>query len=107
MQARAEQFYLSYLTSSDTAREGMAEVFAEEYRRLPPLERARVGANGSVFASPKARGLYELLVAEAWPVELYPGRFRSDEARRRVLARTAGILVEQEAAVCRELGADR
>jgi len=36
-----------------------------------------------------------------------PGRFRTDEARTRVLARTAGILGELEAAVRRELGADR
>lgn len=46
----------------------MAEIFADEDTRLPPLERARLGANGSVFASPNARGLYELLFAEAWPV---------------------------------------
>ena len=40
-------------------------------------------------------------------MELYPGRFRSDEARMEVLARTAGILGELEAAVRRELGADQ
>jgi hypothetical protein len=40
-------------------------------------------------------------------VEIYPGRFRSDEARIRVLGRTAGILVELEAAIGRELGADQ
>jgi hypothetical protein len=37
---------------------------------------------------------------------LNPGRFRSDEARMRVLARTARILGELEAAVRRELGTD-
>ena len=52
-------------------------------------------------------GLYELLFAEAWPVELYPVRFRSDEARMQVLARTAGLLGELEAAIRRELRADR
>jgi hypothetical protein len=107
MQARAQQFYLSFVTSSDTAREQMREVFAETDTRLPPLERARLGANGTVFASPKVRGLYELLFAEAWPVELYPARFRSDEARMRVLGRTAGVLFDLEAAIRRELGADR
>ena len=45
MQARAQQFYLSFITSSDPAREGMREVFAEEDTRLPPLERAWLGAN--------------------------------------------------------------
>jgi hypothetical protein len=107
MQARAQQFYLGFITSSDTAREQMREIFAETDTRLPPLERARLGARGSVFASPKVRGLYELLFAEAWPVEVNPGRFRSDEARIQVLGRTAGILGELEAAVRRELGADR
>jgi hypothetical protein len=107
MQARAEQFYLGFVTSSDTAREQMLEVFTETDTRLPPLERARLGASGSVFASPKVRGLYELLFAEAWRVEVNPGRFRSDEARLEVLGRTAGILVDLEAAICRELAADQ
>ena len=106
LQARAEQFYLSFITSSDIAREGMREVLAETDTRLPPLERARLGANGSVFASPEVRGLYERLFAEAWPVEVNPERFRSDEARLEVLGRTAGILCELEAAIGRELGAD-
>src|SRR6516225_2713775 len=95
-EAHAEQAYLAFVTSSDTAREQMREVFAETDTRLPPLERARLGANGTVFASPKVRGLYELLFAEAWPVELYPARFRSDEARMRVLGRTAGVLFDLE-----------
>jgi len=60
-----------------------------------------------VFASPKVRGLYERLFAESWPVEVSPGRFRSDEARMRLLMRTAGILGELEAAIGRELRADR
>jgi hypothetical protein len=106
-EAHAEQFYLAFVTSSDTAREQMREAFAATDTRLPPLERARLGASGSVFGSPKVCGLYDLLMAEAWPVSLNPGRFRSDEARMRVLARAAGILGELDAAVRRELGADR
>ena len=51
-------------------------------------------------------GLYELLFAEAWPVELYPVRFRSDEARLEVLGRTAGILGDLETAIRRELDID-
>ena len=38
---------------------------------------------------------------------LNPGRFRSDEARLRVLGRTAGILADLEAVICRELGTDK
>jgi hypothetical protein len=77
MQARAEQFYLGFVTSSDTAREQMHEVFADTDTRLPPLERARLGARCSVFASPIVRGLYERLFAESWPVEVNPEWFRS------------------------------
>jgi hypothetical protein len=47
-----------------------------------------------------------LLFAEAWPVGMNPGRFRSDEARMRVLARTARVLGDLEAAVRRKLGAE-
>jgi hypothetical protein len=107
-QARAQQFYMSVITSSETAREQMREVFAETDARLPLLERSRLGANGSVFAGPKVRGLQELLFAESWPVELNPRRFRSDEARLRVLRLTAGMLSDLDAATDRrEFGADR
>jgi hypothetical protein len=99
MQARAEQFYLAFITSSVTAREQTREVFADTDTRLPTLERARLGTSGSVFASPQVRGLYDLLFAEAWPVEVNPGQFPSDEARMRVLARTARVLGDLEAAV--------
>jgi hypothetical protein len=106
-EAHAEQAYLAFVTSSDTAREQMHEAFAATDTQLSPLERARLGASGAVFGSQQVTGLYDLFIAEAWPVSLYPGRFRSDEARMRVLGRTAGILGELEMAVRRELGADR
>ena len=106
-EAHAGQFYLGFVTSSDTAREQMREVFAETDTRLPPLERTRLGANCSVFASPKVRGLYDLLFAEAGPVTVNPARFRSDEARMQVMARIAGILGDLEAAIRREFGADQ
>ena len=47
------------------------------------------------------------MFAEAWPVEVNPGRFRSVEARLRVLAGTARLLGDLEAAVRRELGAEQ
>ena len=104
--AHAEQYYLGFVTSSDTAREQMREVFAATDTRLPPLERARLGTRGSVFASPEVRGLYERLFAEAWPVELNPGRYRSDEAGAG--ARTdRGIVGDLEAAIRGELGANQ
>jgi len=107
VQARAQQFYLGFITSSDAPRDHMREVFAETDTRLPPLERARLGASGSVFASAEGARVYERLFAESWPVEVNPGRFRTDEARIRVLGRTARILGDLEEAVRRDLGADR
>jgi hypothetical protein len=46
-------------------------------------------------------------MAEAWPVTVHPARFRADETRMQVLARTAGMLGDLEAAIRRELGADQ
>jgi hypothetical protein len=89
-QAYAERYYVTFATSSDSARELMRESFAATDARLPPLERARLGASGSAFASHKVHGLYDLLFAEAWPVTVNPARFRSDEARMQVMARIAG-----------------
>jgi hypothetical protein len=106
-QAYAERYYVTSATSSDSARELMRESFAATDARLPPLERARLGASGSAFASHKVHGLYDLLFAEAWPVTVNPARFRSDEARMQVMARIAGILGDLEMAIRRELGADQ
>jgi hypothetical protein len=105
-EAYAERYYVTFATSSDSARELMRESFAATDARLPPLERARLGASGSAFASHKVHGLYDLLFAEAWPVTVNPARFRSDEARMQVMVRIAGILGDLEA-VRRELGADQ
>jgi hypothetical protein len=103
-EAHAEQAHLAFVTSSDEAREQMGKVFAETDTRRPPLERAQLGARAHVFGSQRVNGLYGLFMAEAWPVALYPVRYRSDEARMRVLGRTAGILGELELAIRRELG---
>ena len=106
-QAYAERHYVTFATSSDSARELMRESFAATDTRLPPLERARLGASGSAFASHEVHGLYDLLFAEAGPVTTNPARFRSDEARMQVMTRIAGILGDLEAAIRRELGADQ
>ena len=52
-QAYAERYYVTFATASGPARELMRESFAATGTRLPPLERARLGANGSV--SPATR----------------------------------------------------
>src|SRR5690242_7804473 len=71
-QAYAERYYVTFATSGDSAREVMRESFAATDTRLPPVERARLGASGSVFASHQVNGSYDLLMAEAWPVTVNP-----------------------------------
>ncbi len=85
----------------------MRESFAATDTRLPPLERARLGASSSAFASHQGHGLYDLLFAEAGPVTVNPARFRSEEARMQVIARITGILGDLELAIRRELGASQ
>jgi len=55
-EAHPEQFYPAFLASTDAAREQMREVFAATDTRLPLVERARLGARGSVFGSSKCAG---------------------------------------------------
>ena len=89
------------------------KIDAEQFLAMKEKSRVRaelLAADGDGIdpsGSPEVRGLYDLLMAEAWPVSVNPGRFHTDEARMRVLARTAGILGDREVAVRRELGAGR
>ena len=48
-EAYAEQQHFEYTTADDESRERMREYFVD--LRLPPLERARLGARGTIFAS--------------------------------------------------------
>ena len=61
--------------------------------------RLRRPAWGNGYATEGSRALIDKGFTEAWPVSLYPVRFRSDEARMKVLGRTAGILGELGVAV--------
>ena len=55
-EAYAERYYVTFATSDDTARELTRESFAATDTRLPPRERTRLGASGSVLASHKVSG---------------------------------------------------
>jgi hypothetical protein len=56
MQARAEQFYLSFVTSSDTAPEQMRKIFAEEDTRLAALERPGLAQTARCSPARKCAG---------------------------------------------------
>ena len=73
--------------------------------RLAPLERARLGARGTIFASRTVNRLFMQVEAQGRAIVLEP---QLDEGRQiLVRMRIAGALAELEDAIRRELGADR
>jgi hypothetical protein len=50
-EAYAEMRYVRHATADPEVRERAAEMFAAQDVRLPPVERARLGARASIFAS--------------------------------------------------------
>jgi len=103
-EAYAEKKWLEYDMADDATREPYAPHFVD--LRLPPLERARLGARGNVFGSPEVNVLANRLGAVGglgWRMDR-PG---SQEGQR-VLARVeAGkLFAELEAAIRAEIGTD-
>lgn len=102
-EAHAEQKYLEYALADDETRERMHEHFDD--LRLPPLERARLGARGTLFGSRAVNALANQIQTEGLRAMLGP---RRDEgvliATRVKVGRIADAL---EAAARREIGVDR
>jgi hypothetical protein len=73
--------------------------------RLPPLERARLGARGTIFASRTVNRLFNRLQAEA-STSLFITHPRHDGDRLVARMRVGRALDELQAAIRRELGAD-
>src|SRR6266545_8350407 len=101
-EAYAEQQYFDYEIADDETRERMRRYFVD--LRLPPLERARLGARGTIFASRTVNQLFNRMQAEALDPMLKPIRHEGDRTAVRV--RVAGTLEELQAAIRQELGAD-
>jgi hypothetical protein len=102
-EAYAEKEWLEYAMADDETRETMRTYFHD--LRLPPLERARLGARGTIFASKTVNLLFNRLGGEAGRAMLNP---RRDEGVRLVTRMAmAGALDKLEGAVRRELGTDR
>ncbi len=102
-EAYAEQQYFDYEIADDETRERMRRYFVD--LRLPPLERARLGARGTIFASRTVNRLFNRLQGEALNVTL-TARPRHEGDRLVARMRVAGALDELQAAIRRELGAD-
>jgi hypothetical protein len=71
-EAYAEQQFFEYDMAEDETRERMRPHFTD--LRLPPLERARLGARGTLFASRTANAAFNRMQTEALRVSLAPGR---------------------------------
>jgi hypothetical protein len=102
-EAHAEKEYFEYDIADDETRERM-----RSYRtdlRLPPLERARLGSRGTIFASLKVNGLFNKLQGVALGATL--PRRPKDEGER-LVARLAvfDAFSALEAQVRKEMGAD-
>ena len=100
-EAYAEQQYLDYDMADDETRSGMRFVDL----RLPDVERARLGARATIFASKPVNQLFTRLQGVALLATLNPKR---DEGHRITARMQVGsIMDELQATIRRELGADR
>ena len=101
-EAYAEEQWLEQDVADDETRDRLQRHFPD--LRLPPLERARLGARGNMFSSRAVNALLGRLQAEAfWSAPT--GRL--DEGQRTVLrVRIGRIQDELNSMVRREMGAD-
>ena len=102
-EAYAEQEYVLYAVAGDETRERMRKHFTD--LRLPPVKRARLGARGTIFVSKTVNSLFNRLEGEGMAATLGPQRDEGQQMTVRV--RIGGALDELQAAIRRELGADR
>jgi hypothetical protein len=102
-EAYTEQQYFEYEIADDDTRERMRRHFVD--LRLPPMERARLGARGTIFASQTVNRLFNRLQGEALNITLtaWP-RHEGDRLVARL--RVGEAFDELQAAIRRELAAD-
>jgi hypothetical protein len=100
-EAYAEQQYFEFETADDETRDRMRVYFHD--LRLPPMERARLGARGTGFASAEVNRLFKRLQGLA--LEAILTGARRNEANRLVARMKVGEALEElQQAVRRELG---
>ena len=94
-EAYAEQEYLHYAIADDEAKEWMRVHFTD--LRLPPVERARLGARGTIFGSKAVNKLFNRLQGEAGRATLRPQMDMGGQTIVRM--QVAGTMDELEAAI--------
>jgi hypothetical protein len=104
-EAQAEQEWLQYVMADDKTQQMARDSGAYTDKRLPPLERARLGAKGTIFASQPVNRLFNQIGAEGFKVTLSGAE--PDAAQMMVRVQLGRIMDELQAEVRRELGTDR
>ena len=102
-EAHAERQYLIYAIAADEARERTRQHYTD--LRLPPLERARLGARGTIYGSKTVNQLFNRLEGEGLIATLRPQMDMGQQTV--VIVQIDGTMEELNAAIRRELGADR
>lgn len=102
-EAHAEQAYLEYALADPEIRDAMRANFAGHDVRLPPRDRALLGARGTIFASRAVNRLFNELAGVGGRALLQP----ADEGVRMLTRVQVGTIVDAlEVTVRSELGAD-
>lgn len=99
-EAYAEQQYLDYELADSETRERMARYFTD--LRLPPAERARLGARGNVYGSSEVNRLFNRMQAIGFNALLPEAGRPEDPLTWKV--RMAGALEDLQTAIQAELG---
>jgi hypothetical protein len=102
-EAYAEQQYIHYVIIDDETRARFGGRFDDV--RLPPVERARLGARGNIFGSKAVNRSFSRLTSEASKATLGPQKKEPEQGMVRV--QVGAALDELQAAIRSELGADR
>jgi hypothetical protein len=105
-EAYAEQEWLKLETASPEIQERAWKSFTD--KRLAPVERARLGARGSILGSRPVNQLFNQVSGEAFRL-LISSRIEKnpDAIQMLVDLRLGGLIDELREAIRRELGADR
>ncbi|HEY3090765.1 MAG TPA: hypothetical protein VGJ59_22165 [Jatrophihabitantaceae bacterium] len=101
-EAHAEREWFRYETADDDVRERMRMYFTD--LRLPPLERARLGSRGTIFASRGVNRLFNGFQGVLARESLTRPRHEAD--RSATLVQVADAFDELQDAIRHELGAD-